>query len=173
MTGCNNPCYPCYPCNPCSPCGQPTNLIINGCICIENQTTTEYLGNGNSIVLTLHSGSTTATYRAQGVTRADANGNSGGGALLNILQGIGCECQPCPGSLNLTANISLNGAVQTLTTPLTFRGCCGGTITSQTEVVSSGTLFASNTLTLSIYSNKQCCGGCTTCSITGGKLTIS
>ena len=171
----------CYhnPCNGYNACNQncgTTCIVINGCICIENQTAAA-VADAQPILLNLTATSpcgATGTYRAMGTTAA-SGGNSGGGALLNISQGACCSCAPCCNQLTLNATITIGGTNQVLEPPLTFSGCCGGTLTAITKVSGAGAsnTFNGNTLTLNLNSNKQCCGSCTTCTITGGKLTIT
>ena len=176
-SGCNYPCYsygnsPCYGYNPCGPCKQPcgtTTLILNGCICIRNTTTTP-LANGSTVILSLTSTSpcvgAIGKYTANGYT--PRNGTiDGGGALLNTSQGACSTCSPCCNTISLAGNIvSIDGSVGN--TSFTVTGCCGGTLTASIPGWPSG----SNS-TLSLTTNKACCGPCTTCTVTGGILTIT
>ena len=182
FSGCNYPCYsygnsPCYGYNPCNPCKQPcgsTTLIINGCICVENKNAGYTIGNGNTFVLTLTSTNpcgASGKYTVQGIT-PPVGTLSGGGALLSTSQGVCSSCTPCCNNLSLTATLTDNNTTPTTIWTGTITGCCGSSLTVGPTAGLAAPLLG-NTLALELNSTKSCCGSCTTCTITGGKLTIT
>ena len=181
FSGCNYPCYsygnsPCYGYNPCNPCKQPcgsTTLIINGCICVENKNANYTTGNGENFVLTLTSTNpcgATGKYTVQGIT-PPVGPISGGGALLSTSQGVCSSCTPCCNNLSLTATLANGTTPTTSIWSGTITGCCGSSLTVG-PTAGTGAM-AGNILALDLNSTKSCCGSCTTCTITGGKLTIT